>query len=102
KAGTGIIFIASQGKSSQRKEVDAISILQNIQIRVSHTVSDHGGYTAGLSCRRSHPYDIMIPPLYIYRMVVFQYIHDLMGSRTSVVNVSQHMKMVHYQTLDQF
>ena len=55
-----------------------------------------------LSCSSSHPDHIMISPLDIQRMIFHQTIHDEMRARTSVINISQHMKMIHNKTLDQF
>ena len=44
----------------------------------------------------------MIPPLDVHRMILHQLVHDQMRSRTSVVNITDNMQVIHNQTLDQF
>ena len=44
----------------------------------------------------------MIPPLDIYRMMFHQLVHNQMRSRTSVVNITDNMKMIHNKPLNQF
>ena len=51
--------------------------------------------------RRAHPHHIVISPLDIDGMMLHQRIHDHMRIRTSVKNISYHMKMVYDQTADQ-
>ena len=102
KNSAGIIFISFHCKGCQRHEIDSISILQDIHISVADTVSDHRCNAGFLACGSSHPDHIMISPLDIKRVVFHQTIHDKMRARTSIINISQHMKMIHDQTLDQF
>ena len=102
KSSTWIILISLHCKGCQRHEIDPISILKNIHISVTDAVPDHRCNAGFLSCSSSHPDHIMISPLDIQRMIFHQTIHDEMRARTSVINISQHMKMIHNKTLDQF
>ena len=96
-----IILICFHDKGRQRQHIDAVSILQNIQISITDTVSDHSCDAGFLPRSSSHPHNIMISPLNIQRVILHQTIHDKMWSRTSVIDISQNMKMIHNQTLDQ-
>ena len=102
KNSAGIIFISFHCKGCQRHEIDSISILQDIHVPVADTVSDHGCNAGFLACGSAHPDYIVISPLDIQRVVFHQTVHDKMRARTSIINISQNMKMIHNQTLDQF
>ncbi|MNN10827.1 hypothetical protein D3C81_1237620 [compost metagenome] len=41
----------------------------------------------------------MVPPLNVYRMVVDQRVHNFIGVRPAVIDISDHMKMVNYKAL---
>ena len=95
------IAIGVQRKGCQRDQVDPISLFQSIQVPIACRHPDHIGNAGQTSCRRPHPDNIMIAPLYIHRMVLFQCIHDNMGTGSSVVNVPHNMQMINYQTLNE-
>ena len=71
--------------------IDSVSILKNIQISVTDTVSYHCCNTGFLSCCRTHPDNIMVSPLNIQGVILHQAIHNEMWSRTSVINIPQNM-----------
>jgi amidophosphoribosyltransferase len=87
----GIILIRLHHKGRQRKHIDSVSILKNIQISVTDTVSYHCCNTGFLSCCRTHPDNIMVSPLNIQGVILHQAIHNEMWSRTSVINIPQNM-----------
>ena len=70
--------------------------------QVSGADTDHICNAAQLSGRCPHPYNIMVSPLDINRMIFQQLIHNKMRSRSSVINITDNMQMIHNQTLDQF
>ena len=49
--------------------------------------------------RGSHPYDVMVSPLDIDRMIVNQCIHDDMCPRAPVKYITNNMKMVYDKPL---
>ena len=98
----GIIPVNLHGKSSKRHHIDSITILQNIQIAVTDTITDHCGHTGSLSYSGAHPYHIMVSPLNIQRMIIHQSVHNKMRTGTSVIYIAKHMKVVYNQSLDQF
>ena len=102
KTGTRVIFVCIQRKISQWKKIDSVAILQNIQIAITCADSDYICNTAFLSCCRPHPEYIMIPPLNIQWMIGQKLVHNQVRSRTSVINISDNMQVVHSQSLDQF
>ena len=101
KHRTRVVFICFHGIGCQRKHVDPIAVLQNIQVSIADAVSYNCGNAGSLSHCRPHPHNIMISPLDIKRVVFHQPVHNKMRSRTSVKNISQNVKMIHNQTLDQ-
>ena len=101
KAGTGIRLIDTHGKRRQRQEIDAVPVLQNIQIPIARADPDGVGNTAPLPRRGAHPQHIMVPPLDIQGMVVHQLVHDDMRPRSPVIDISHNMKVIHDQALDQ-
>ena len=101
KNGAGIVLIYIHGERGQRDHVDPVSILQYIQIIITDAVTDHSGDTGLLSRRCSHPHHVMISPLDIQRVIFAETLHNEMGTRSSVINIAENMKMVHDQPLDQ-
>ena len=101
KALARIIRIGRNGKGRQRKQIDPISILQNVKIPISCTDTDHIRNTASLSGRSSHPQHVMISPLNIHTVVFHKLFHNNMRTRTSVINIPDNMQMIHDQPLDQ-
>ena len=97
-----VILIGFHGIGGQRKHVDPIAVLQNIQVSIADTVSYYCGNAGSLSHCRPHPHNIMVSPLNIKRMVFHQPVHNKMRPRASVKNISQNVKMIHNQPLDQF
>ena len=102
KTGAGIISIDVQGKGGQRKQVDAISVFQDIQVSVPCTDADRICNASPLPHRGSHPEHIMVPPLNVQGMIGHKLIHDDMGSRPPVIYISQYVQMVYNEALDQF
>ena len=102
KTGTWIILVHPHSKCSQWKQIDTITIFYNIQVSISGADTDHICNAAQLSGRCPHPYNIMVSPLDINRMIFQQLIHNKMRSRSSVINITDNMQMIHNQTLDQF
>ena len=102
KSSTRIIFIYFHCKCRKRKHINSVSIFQNIQISIADTVTKHRCYTGSLPNCCPHPYYIMISPLDIQRMILYQTIHDKMRARASVKNITQNMQMIYNQSLYQF
>ena len=70
KCITVSIFIGFQCKGGQWKQVNAVAILQGCQVAISGRHPYHIGDTGQASGRCTHPHHVMVPPLYIYRMVL--------------------------------
>ena len=102
KCITRIIFINFHGKSSEWKHIDSITVFKNIKITISNTVAQYRCNTCTLSDGSSHPYNIMISPLNIERMVIHQTIHNKMRTRSTVKNITENVKVIHNKALDQF
>ena len=101
KTGTWVGLIHPDGERSQRQKVDAVPVLQNVQVAVPGADPDGIGNTAPLSRGRAHPEHVMVSPLDIQGMVVHQLVHDDMRSGPPVVDVPHDMEVIHHQPLDQ-
>ena len=101
KTGAGVIFVISKGKGCQGQKINTISVFQNIQIGITGTNPNYRCHTTRLSCRCPQPENIVISPLDIQRMIVFQTVHNLVRPRSPVINISQNVQMIYHQSLNQ-
>ena len=92
-----VISVGLLGKCRQRKQVDPVPFLQNIQISVARADPYDVGDAAQLSAGRAHPLDVMVPPLNVQTVVVHKGIHDIIRSVAPVINIPENMEMVHDQ-----
>ena len=95
------VFIDFYRKSGKRYQIDAITLFQRIEISIPCRHSDNIGNAGEMSARSPHPYDIVIAPLYIDRMIVHQRIHNNIWSRSPVINIPDDMQMIDNQVLYQ-
>ena len=98
---TGIIAVDPGGKRCQRDHIDAVSVLQNVEIPISRTNSENRGDTGQRSCGSSHPDNVMVAPADIQRMIAHQTVHDSLRTRTPVIDITQNMQMIHNHLLNQ-
>ena len=101
KTGTGIVSVGVQGKVRQRKQVNAVPILQNVEIPIPCTDADHICNAAELPCCRPHPQHIVVSPLYVHRVIGHQLVHNDMRSRSPVKDIPDNVQVIHGQTLNQ-
>ena len=101
KTFAGIITVDRGGEIGQRNQVDAVAVLQHIEVSIAAGHPDHVGDAGQMTSGSSHPHHVMISPLDIHRLVAHQLVHDKMRPRSAVKNVTHDMDVVHGQTLDQ-
>jgi len=97
----GIIAVDLGRKHRQRTEIDAITIFENIKAVVADTEPDHIGHAGQATCCRSHPEDVVVAPLDIDIMEINQGIHDRIGARSAVEDITDDMQFVDGKLLDQ-
>ena len=83
----------------KRHKIDAVALLKCREIAVYSRQSYHGRYGSKMSRGGSHPDDIMVAPLDIHRMILYESIHYYMGTGSSVVYVADYMKMIYHKSL---
>ena len=54
-------------------------------------------YATALAESCSHPHDIVVAPLDIERVKAHEHVHDKVGARSAIVDISHKMKMVDLQ-----
>ena len=64
---------------------------------ISQRIGDAGLAAGG----RTHPQDIVVPPLDVERMMMHEIIHDLVGMRPAIVNIADNVQVVYGQPFDQ-
>ena len=90
-----------RGKRRQRPQADAVAALKHIGILVAQGIA-HDRRDAGLAAeRRAHPEHIVVAPLDIYIVEVHELVHDNVRARSTVKDVTDNVKAVHCQVLDQ-
>ena len=97
----GVILIGFQRKGCQRQHIDAVAVLQNVQIAVAGRKAYDRGYTGERPCRGAHPDNVVVAPGNVHRMVAHQPVHNFVRTGSPVVNISQDVKMVYDHGLDQ-
>ncbi len=60
------VLIGFHGKGGKGYQVDAIAILQGIQIAIARGNPDNRRNTRQMTARRAHPHHVMIAPLDIH------------------------------------
>ncbi len=95
------ILIDFHRKRGKRNQIDAVALFQCIKISIPRRHPDDIGNAGKMPARRPHPYDIVVAPLHIDRMVMLQRIHNDMRPRPSVINIPDDMQMVDDQILYQ-
>ena len=101
EAAARIILVCLQGKGSQRQKIDAVPVLQRVQISIAGTDADHIGDAAQLAGRSAHPHEVMIAPLNIEAVVLHQLVHDVVGPASPVVDIAEDMQMIDRQLRNQ-
>ena len=91
ETGTGVISVGIQGKGCQRQQVDAVSVLQDIQVAVSGADADCIGNAPLLARGSPHPQHVVVSPLDIQGMVGHQLVHNHVGPRPPVIYIPQNM-----------
>ena len=97
----GVVLIGLQGQGGQGQHIDAVAILQNVQIPVTGTDTKDGGDAGHLTGSRSHPEDIMIAPLDIQTVIGHELVHNPLRAGTSIINIPQNMQVIDDHALDQ-
>ena len=94
----GVVAVDFKRKGGQRYEVDAV-LLDGRQVGVSQTEAQYVADAGIVACRCSHPENVVVAPLDIPGVILSQGVHNLVGSRASVVDIAQNVELVDGQSL---
>ena len=78
-------------KKSQIPQTASITILKNLRIIIFQVISDNRCNACLASRCRSHPENIMVPPLNIQGVILHQKIHDPICTCTTIKYISHNM-----------
>ena len=101
KAFARIIAVRLESKGGKRKHIDAVAVLQHIEIAVVEADADRAGHARRLAGRSAHPEHIVVAPLDIEGMVIHQAVHDFIRLRTAVKDVADDVEMINNEPLNQ-
>ena len=101
KPYTGIILINLCGKHGQRTQVNAVTIFQHIKTVVADRDTQYITDTGQIACSCSHPRNVVVAPLDIHIMEIHQFLHNDVCSWSSVKDITDNMKIINGQVLDQ-
>jgi len=99
KIAARVVAIHIHCKGGKRHKIYAIAFFKSGHIAIAQRQSQHIGYTAVVAGRGSHPQGVVIAPLDIEVAITAQYVHNQVSAGASVVDVSEHMKLVYAQAL---
>ena len=94
-----IICIHAHSKRCKRYHINSVTILDNVKIAVSDTVSDNGCNASRIADSRPHPKNIVVAPLNIKWMIRAKLIHYLVCSAAPVVYIAYYVQMVNDKSL---
>ena len=95
-----VIRIVGGGQRRQRAQRNAVADLERFQIAVFHGGHDHLRDASLRERRRAHPRDVVVAPLHIDLMVVFQRVHNQIGARPAVKDIADDVQPVDGQRLN--
>ena len=96
----GIVAVAGHSQRGERAQGYAVAYLQRFQIAVLDRGHDDLRNARLRQRRRAHPHDVVVAPLHVDLMVVFQSVHDLVGARAAVKHIADDVQAVNRQRLN--
>ena len=99
KSRAVVVPIRFVSKSHQGHEIDPVAVFQRGQISIARANPNCVGYTEFRTVGSPHPRDIVIAPLNIDRVIVFERVHDRYRARSSVVNIPDNVQPIYGKPL---
>ena len=91
---TFVVSICISSKCRKSSKVNSVSNLKHIKIVIADVHSDDVSYASKVSCRSTHPDDVVVTPLKINIVIVHQIVHNCIRMRTSVIYITYDVKLV--------
>ena len=101
KTGTGIPRVGIEGKLGERQKVDAVPVLDGGEVPVLRRNAHDGGDARKAPARRTHPADVVVPPLEIHVVKPQQRIEDDVRAGAAVEEIAQNVDAVDSEPLDE-
>ena len=95
-----IVPVGIHGECSQGQKVDAVAVLEGLQVGIAEADSKDIGHTGGTAGGGSHPEQVVVAPLEVHIMVLAEQVHNLVRPWTAVVDVADDVQRVDRQPLD--
>ena len=92
----GVTCIGFHSETRQWEHIDAVSVLDGIQIRIPQSDADNASHTSFVAGSGPHPQYIVISPLYIHIMVLGYSFHNELRTGATVVNIPYNMQAIHH------
>ena len=96
-----ITTISLHGKVGQRQQIDAIPLLEGLDIGIADADTQHRGDQRPVARKSTHPEDIVVAPLDIIIAHRREDLHDLGCTRAAVEDVANDMPSIDGQGMDE-
>ena len=91
KDGARVVAVGLHGEVRQRQQVDAVTFLQRLDVRIANRYAQHCGDEREVACHRAHPLDVVVAPLDVVLAHPRERIHDLARPGSAVEDVAHDM-----------
>ena len=94
----GVVVL--HGEAGQRQQVDAVAVLQHVEVVVAGRQTDDVGDRGRVAGRGTHPEDVVVAPLDVVAVVLRQRVEDDVRPGPAVEDVADDVQAVDRQPLD--
>ena len=95
-----VVAVHLRGKDRQRAQIQSVSVFKHVEAVVAERDSDYVCNERGVSRDCPHPAYVVVAPLNVDVGEGHKLVHYLVGSRTSVENISDDVQAVYRQASD--
>ena len=95
-----IVLVYKLCQRRERTQVETVSYFEHVEVVIADIYPYHSRYAWSVSACSAHPQYIVVAPLNVYAPVLHQVVHDDMGLRASVEDVSDDVKPVDGKVAD--
>ena len=89
-----VASICISSKCCKSSKVNSVSNLKHIKVIIADVHSNDVSYASKVSCRSTHPDDIVVTPLKINIVVIHQIVHYCIWMRTSIIDITYDVELI--------
>ena len=89
-----VVFVNFHGKCGKWYHVDAIAVLEGVEVGITEREADDGGNTGFVASSGTHPHEVVVAPLDVHIVILTDLVEDEMRTWSAVVDVAYEVKAV--------